>query len=107
MQSWCAFFDHCRSSHCRWNVPRNTSNGRLFIPELYHSWVDSFFSYLPDLKARQVLVYASVVLVMAATAATRGRDVWLSSVKDSFGSLAGPVEYPMAQHKLHNPASTV
>ena len=34
---------------------------------------------------------------MAVIAASRGQSVWLSSVKESFGPLAGQVEHPMTQ----------
>lgn len=43
-------------------------------------------------------MYASVVFVMAVIAATRGQSVWLSSVKESFGPFATPVERPMTQY---------
>ncbi|KAF8140650.1 hypothetical protein EV363DRAFT_1207402 [Boletus edulis] len=45
-----------------------------------------------------MLLYASVLSVMAVVAATRGQGVWLSSVKESLGSRAVPAHFPMTQN---------
>ncbi|KAF8559976.1 hypothetical protein OG21DRAFT_1429300, partial [Imleria badia] len=45
-----------------------------------------------------LLLYTIVLCVMAGIAASRGQDVWLSSVKESFGSSAGPAQHPMTQY---------
>ncbi|KAG6380821.1 hypothetical protein JVT61DRAFT_5206 [Boletus reticuloceps] len=62
-----------------------------------------------------LFLYASVLSVMAVVAATRGQSVWLSSVKESFGSLAVPAHFPMTQNNtqaqhtggLAQPAATL
>ena len=40
---------------------------------------------------------------MAVIAASHGQNVWLSSVKESFGSSAGPAEHPMTQYSASAP----
>ncbi|KAG8219450.1 hypothetical protein J3R82DRAFT_377 [Butyriboletus roseoflavus] len=45
-----------------------------------------------------ILLYTGFLFVMTMVAASRGQSVWLSSVKDSFGSPTGSVEHPMIQY---------
>lgn len=44
---------------------------------------------------------------MAVIAATRGQGIWLSSVKESLGSSAGPAQHPMTQYNTSAPPQQV
>lgn len=49
------------------------------------------------------MLYTGFLSVMTAIAASRGQSVWMSSVKESFGSAAGPVEHPMTEYNASMP----
>ncbi|KAH0837969.1 hypothetical protein J3R83DRAFT_6206 [Lanmaoa asiatica] len=50
-----------------------------------------------------LLFYTGFLSVLAVIAASRGQSVWLSSVRESFDSPAGPVQHPMTQYDASVP----
>ncbi|KAI9574365.1 hypothetical protein HD554DRAFT_2046517 [Boletus coccyginus] len=51
-----------------------------------------------------LLLYTGALFVMAMIAASRGQsDIWLSSVKESFGPPAAPTQHSMTQHNTSEP----
>lgn len=50
-----------------------------------------------------MLLYTLGLFVMTMIAGSRGASVWLSSVKESFGSSGGAMEHPMTQYTTPAP----
>lgn len=53
-----------------------------------------------------MLLYAIVLVVMGVIAASRGQDVWFSSVKVAFDSPGGETQHPMTQSHTGAPVQS-